>query len=282
VIVDVHTHIFPPDVIAGREAHLQQEEWFAQLYGPTEAPMASASDLIAEMDRCGVDRSVVCGFAWNSFDLYVETNSYIADAVARFPERLVGFANVPPTHPGALAELERCLGLGLRGVGELKPDGQGFDLGDEAALEPLLRLAAEHRLPLLIHLSEPVGRLYPGKGSTSPRKGFLFASRHPDLKLIYAHWGGGLPFYELMPDVREQLANVWYDCSASPFLYRPEVYRAAIDLVGRGKILFGSDYPLISPERYQREMAGLGLDEEELRAIMGDNAAALLGLEAAA
>ena len=116
MIVDCHTHIFSPEIIAGREAHLQQEEWFAHLYGSTNAPMASARELVAEMDRCGVDRSVVCGFAWNSFDLYVETNSYIADAVSRFPDRLIGFANVPPlASASATAELERCLALGLRG-----------------------------------------------------------------------------------------------------------------------------------------------------------------------
>jgi predicted TIM-barrel fold metal-dependent hydrolase len=242
--------------------------------------MASARELVAEMDRCGVDRSVVCGFAWTSFDLYVETNSYIADAIARFPDRLVGFANIPPPHPRAIAELERCLELGFKGIGELKPDGQGFGLGDEDTLRPLTAIAAEHSLPLLIHLSEPVGRLYPGKGGTSPRKGFEFAARHPDLKLIYAHWGGGLPFYELMPDVKQTLANVWYDCSASPYLYRPDIYQVVIDIVGRGKILFGSDYPLISPERYLEELGRLKLDDGDHAAILGGNAEALLGLEA--
>lgn len=279
MIVDCHTHIFSPEIIAGREAHLQQEEWFAHLYGSTNAPMASARELVAEMDRCGVDRSVVCGFAWNSFDLYVETNSYIADAVRRFPDRLVGFANVLPLDPRAPRELERCLELGLRGIGELKPGGQKFDLADEEGLKPLVAIAEESGLPLLVHLSEPVGRLYPGKGRTSPRKGFDFASRHPDLDLIYAHWGGGLPFYELMPDVREALANVRYDCSASPYLYSPDVYRVTLDVVGREKILFGSDFPLISPERYMEEMDGLGLADEDRSAIMGGNAAVLFGLE---
>ncbi len=276
MIVDCHTHIFSPDVIAGREAHLQQERWFAHLYGPTNAPMASAQDLIAEMDRCGVDRAVACGFAWDSFDLYVETNSYIADAVSRFPDRLVGFANVPPLHPGAAAEIERCLDLGFRGIGELKADGQGFDLAGEEGLGPVSVLAAENDLPLLIHLSEPVGRLYPGKGSTSPRKGFEFARRHPELKLVYAHWGGGLPFYELMADVRETLANVWYDCSANPYLYQPEIYRIAAEIVGAGKIMFGSDYPLISPERYFNEINSLNMNAEDRAAILGGSAARLL------
>lgn len=238
--------------------------------------MARARELIEEMDRFGVDRAVVCGFAWDSFDLYVETNSYIADAVARYPGRLVGFANVPPRHPDAARELERCLGLGLKGIGELKPDGQEFDLDDDASLEPVLALAAEHSMPLLLHLSEPVGRIYPGKGRTSPRKGFNFACRHPELKLIYAHWGGGLPFYELMADVKAALGHVHYDCSASPYLYDPAIYRLATEAAGSHKILFGSDFPLISPERYIEEIGGAGLNQKDYEAIMGGNAEALL------
>jgi predicted TIM-barrel fold metal-dependent hydrolase len=279
VIVDCHTHIFSPEIIAGREALLQHEEWFARLYGKTNAPMASAGELVAEMDRCGVDKAVACGFAWNSFDLYVETNTYIADAVSRFPERLIGFANVPPLHPEAVDELERCLELGLRGIGELKGEGQSFDLDDVESLRPLSDIAMAHDVPLLIHLSEPVGRFYPGKGGSSPRRGFNFAAANPGLKLIFAHWGGGLPFYELMPDVIEALASVWYDCSASPFLYRPEIYRIATDVVSSEKILFGSDFPLIPMDRYIQEIEEAGLLDSERTAILGGNAAKLLGLE---
>lgn len=266
-------------MIAGREAHLQREKWFAHLYGATNAPMASARELVAEMDRCGVDKAIACGFAWNSFDLYVETNTYIADSVSRFPDRLIGFANVPPLHPEAISELERCLELGLRGIGELKGAGQGFDLDDVESLRPLTEFAMANNLPMLIHLSEPVGRFYPGKGGTSPRRGFDFAVANPGLKLIFAHWGGGLPFYELMPDVKEALASVWYDCSASPLLYQPDIYKLACEAVGPEKILFGSDYPLISPDRYISELADSKLGDKERIAILGGNASALLGLE---
>lgn len=277
VIIDFHTHIFPPDIIASRDTLLEREQWFAQLYGAPGSRMARAQELVLEMDRCGVDMAVVCGFAWSSFDLYVETNSYIADAVSRYPDRLIGFANVPPLHARAPGELERCLGLGLKGIGELKPDGQDFDLADARGLSSITSIATENGLPLLIHLSEPVGRMYPGKGGTSPRKGFNFALCHPDLKLVFAHWGGGLPFYELMPDVKEALANVYYDCSASPYLYDSRVYRAVIDAAGSHKILFASDYPLISPERYLEEIKVAGLTDAELAAVLGSNAAHVLG-----
>lgn len=240
--------------------------------------MASARGLVEEMDRCGVDRAVACGFAWNDFDLYVETNDYIADAVSRFPDRLIGFANVPPLHPGAIDELERCAGLGLTGIGEIKPLGQGFDLArDLDRLRPLVERAVGLGMPMLIHMSEPVGRKYPGKGTTTPRRGYLFAREFPQLKLIFAHWGGGLMFYELMEDVRKELANVYYDCSASPYLYDPGIYRLALSLPCRHKLLFASDYPLMRLDRCLEEVAGLGLPQDDYDALMGGNARAFFG-----
>lgn len=276
VIIDFHTHIFPPEIIADRAKYMPREDWFAHLYGNPTARMASAEDLITEMDRCGVDRAVACGFAWNSFDLCVETNSYVADAAQRWPERIIGFANVPPLHPRAEAELERCVSLGLKGIGELMPDGQGFDLAGVDSLRPLADIARTHSLPLLIHLSEPVGHSYPGKGWTTPDKGYKFASKFPDLAIVFAHWGGGLPFYELMPDVKKALSNVFYDCAATLYLYDTSIFRVARELLGPEKILFGSDFPLISPERYTQKIKEAGLSNGDLDAIMGGNALALL------
>lgn len=277
MIIDIHTHIFPPEIIENRSRYIEDQEWFSRLYGDSNARMASAESLISEMDRCGVDRAVACGFAWDDFGLYVETNSYIAEAVQHYPDRLIGFANVLPQHADAPAEIERCAGLGLRGIGELKPTGQGFDLGDTELITPLAEAAASHGLPLLIHLSEPVGREYPGKGLTSPRRGYGFARHFPELKLIYAHWGGGLLFYELMPDVRQDLVNVYYDCSANPYLYDPDIYQAAMRLPIRHKILFGSDYPLLKLDKCLDDVYESGLSESDLSAVLGGNAQALLG-----
>lgn len=280
MILDCHTHIFSPDIIANRTRYLEDEDWFARLYSSEKARMASAEGLIEEMDRCSVDKAVACGFAWNDFSLYVESNSYIADAVSRYPDRLIGFANVPPLHPGALDELERCAGMGLTGIGEIKPFGQGFDLKEDIdSLQPLADFATAASMPVLVHLSEPVGKHYPGKGSTSPRKGYLFAHRFPELKLIYAHWGGGLLFYELMPDVHEELANVYYDCSASPYLYCNDVYKLAFTLPCENRLLFASDYPLMRLDRCIEDIRSAGLTCEQLDALMGDNATALFDEE---
>jgi uncharacterized protein len=102
------------------------------------------------------------------------------------------------------------------------------------------------------------------------------ATSFPDLKLICGHWGGGLPFYELMPEVRAATRNVWYDTAASPYLYDPRIYAAAKLLVGAEKLLFGSDYPLLRIRRCARQVEESGLPTQDLDAILGGNAARLL------
>ncbi len=276
MIIDFHTHIFPPEIIEQRSRYVREQKWFSRLYGDRNARMSSARGLVEEMDRCGVERAVACGFAWDSFELYVRTNDYIAEAVSRFPDRLIGFANVPPLHPEAPAEIDRCVEMGLKGIGELKPTGQGFSLDEPEKLAPLAEAAARHGLPLLIHISEPVGRYYPGKGFTSPRKAYRFALAFPELKLVYAHWGGGLLFYELLPDVRRELANVYYDCAANPYLYDDEIFALAMQLPIRHKLFFASDYPLLPLDSCLEEVTGAGLDAEQSAALLGGNAEAFL------
>jgi predicted TIM-barrel fold metal-dependent hydrolase len=96
--------------------------------------------------------------------------------------------------------------------------------------------------------------------------------------LILAHWGGGLCFYELLkkeaPDV---LRNVYYDTAASPYLYKHSIYSQMSNALAKGKILFGSDYPLLAPRRYFQDMAEAQLTPEEVNDISGGNAARLFG-----
>ena len=82
-------------------------------------------------------------------------------------------------------------------------------------------------------------------------------------------------FYELMPELKEQLQNVYYDTAASPFLYHKNIYRVAREIGILHKVLFATDYPLLSPRRYLRELEGTGLTDHELEMIKGENAAKL-------
>ncbi len=82
-----------------------------------------------------------------------------------------------------------------------------------------------------------------------------------------------------MPEISRAFANVMYDTAASPFLYRDAVYAAAAGILGSSKILFGSDYPLISPERYVRSISEQIQDEEAREEILFKNAVRLLPVQ---
>jgi predicted TIM-barrel fold metal-dependent hydrolase len=280
VIIDFHTHVFPPDVKKNRQKYIERDPCLAILYSDPKAKMATAEELIASMDEAGVAISVILNIGWTTHELCRETNDYIIDAVSRYPERLVGFGAVQPNSPrAAVAEIERCAGAGLKGLGEMRPDVQLFDLGDEMVMAPLAEALREHGLPLLLHASEPLGHEYPGKGLVFPDILYPFITSFPDLTIVCAHWGGGLPFYALMPEVKKALANVYFDSAASPFLYTPQVYSQVIQLVGADRVLFGSDYPLLAPGRLLKEIETLGLDEASESRLLAGNALELLGIE---
>ncbi|MEM4725211.1 MAG: amidohydrolase family protein [Candidatus Hadarchaeum sp.] len=274
LIIDFHTHIFPPEIIARRGAYLERDAWFRLLYSNPQAKMATADDLIAEMNASRVDMTVTFGFAWTDPGLCREANDYVLESVSRWPKRLVGFAVVNPATEDATAELERCLQKGLRGLGELMPEGQGYTL-DDPRLDEVMRLMAHWGRPVLIHLNEPVGHDYPGKSSHALRSFYGLALRHPEATLVAAHWGGGLFFYELMPEVQEALRNVYYDTAASLYLYRDDIFALAAQIIPH-KMLFATDYPLISQGRFLQRIHDIALSADVCEALMGSNAARLL------
>jgi len=277
VIVDFHTHIFPPWLKERRDEYVKCDPCFALLYSDPKAKLATAEELIAAMDEANVDCSVALNIGWVSHELCVKTNDYILDSVSHYPKRLVGFCSIQPkAGDAAIAELERCAQAGARGIGEMRSDIQDFNLGDKALMKPLVDVAMTHDLILLTHSSEPVGHKYVGKGSITPDILYSFVTEFPDLKLVCAHWGGGLPFYALMPEVASALTNVFFDTAATIFLYQAQIFEQVTDIMGSDKILFGSDYPLISQDKIISQINSLDTRKEDKDNILGDNAQKLL------
>jgi len=239
--------------------------------------MATAEELLTSMDEAGIDLSVVLNIGWVSHELCVKTNDYILDSVSRYPTRLVGFCAIQPrAGDTAIAELGRCAKAGAKGIGELRSDMQGFDLADKATMKPLVDAALKHDLIFLTHSSEPVGHEYSGKGSITPDILYSFITAFPNLKLVCAHWGGGLPFYALMPEVARALANVSFDTAATVFLYKPAIFEQISSIIGSDKILFGTDYPLMHQSRVLDQIQSSHLREEDRARILGANAQKLL------
>lgn len=271
MIIDFHTHIFPPDVRERRPEYARRDATFAEMYADTKAVIATADDLLASMESSEVDVSVAAGFAWSDHDDIVRHNDYLLEAAEESGDRIVPFVTLNMADDGAEVEAGRCAGRGARGIGELRPENQGWDLNGNAGRR-LAKIADEHGMPLLFHVTEEEGHDYPGKQGCSLAAFQEFALAHPGLLIIGAHLGGDVYRTPAPPDV-------FVDTAAVPFLHKPAEQPAVLGVVPRDRLLFASDFPLIKQERAIRELRESITDAEALEAALWGNAAALLELE---
>jgi predicted TIM-barrel fold metal-dependent hydrolase len=290
--IDAHIHYTPPTMAQDLAGFAEREPYWGLLITPdpvnhTEQGWATPERTIADMDLAGLDKVVLLGVYRQTQADCVATNDEALAIVQRWPDRVVAFAVVQPkAGPKAVDEIRRCLEAGMRGVGEMNPYGSGYSLDDPDFLR-LVETCIDYDVPLNLHVSEEIGHFYLGKSTTPLIDYYRLACRYPELKLILAHWGGGLLFYEIMPEVRHNLRNVWYDLAGTPLLYPTDaIMRLGLQCVSHKKLLYGSDYPLlICPDKQREpdfrpfiaEIDALHLSPEVQADLMGDNAARLLG-----
>jgi len=291
--IDAHVHYMPPTMVEDLANFSEREPYWGLLVAPGPGKpsvqgWATVERMIKDMDRAGLDKVILVGEYLYRHESCLARNDQAMQIVKRWPDRVIACATIQPkAGPKALDELRRCVEGGLRGVGELNPYAQGHAMNDPDFLR-VVEACLDYELPLNLHVSEEVGHYYPGKSAAPLRCYYQLACRYPELKLILAHWGGGLIFYEIMASVRRNLKNVWYDTAASPLLYPTEkIFKVALECLDHRKILYGSDYPLRLYPRKQREpdfgpfideIDQLNLSPEVYADIMGNNAARLFGL----
>ena len=280
MIADAHTHIFPPEIIADRGRFFDGEPAFRMLYENPKSKMVGSEKLIESMERAGIGLSVTFGFPWHSAELCERHNDYVMEQATRHPDRLVPFATLPCCSiDAALSELDRCAKAGVAGFGELSfyCAENKCDM-DRWQLEVGSRAAAMGT-PTLWHVTEDVGHEYPGKGGMTAGQALALAEKLCGAKMILAHWGGGLPFYELMPEVKKACTTIYYDTAASLFLYEKLIFEVASAILGPERILFGSDYPLIDQKRCVDQVRSTALKKEDMGLILGKNLLRILGRE---
>ena len=277
MIVDSHCHILPPDFGSRHDELAARDATYAALFPEPGGRFAGAERLLRDMDAAGVDHAVAMGFGWTDPDVAAEANDYLVETAVTHPDRITAFASVNPGWgPQAVREASRYLDAGASGIGEIHADTQQFDIADADLMAPLMTLLRSRNAPIVVHASEPVGHHYPGKGSTTPNRLLQFAANFPENRMVFAHLGGGLPFYAAMPEVADTLSNVWYDTAALPFLYRPPAVTAVAMIAGPDRILFGTDYPLLSHRRVIEYIRSAELTQDDADAIMGANASFLM------
>lgn len=296
MIIDFHGHILPAEAYENPLAFAEGEPYFG--YAMINSPAKGVEKLwqgyeeaLKVMDQNGVGQLLIQGWPLVQYENCWRQNNATLAAMEAYPQRFMGFCIVnPKDNINALREVERCAAAGMKGVGELDPVGQGFSLDDDDFLR-LCDLCIELNLPISLHVDKPIGPFYHGKSVMPLQQYINLAQAKPLLKIILAHWGGGLPFYELMPDLRKSLTNVYYDTAGSPVDNVPGIIAPTVEIIGHEKLLFGSNFPLLEPwedEGIQSGPYSPLLDEikDQIRDIdareniLYQNAARLLGLTA--
>lgn len=292
-LIDAHVHLYPAEVggdPAGWAAARGESHWAVlcarhRRDGRAVQTFPGVDRLLGDMDAAGVEKAVLLGWYWEQPATCAWQNRFYAACVRAHPDRLAAFATFNPAagEAAVCAEIRRAHAEGLRGLGELSPHSQGYAV-DDPVLAAALALAGELKMPVNLHTSDRQAKKYPGKVETPPEDFRSLARRYPATTFVLAHWGGGVLILETNPTVRKELANVYYDTAASPLIYDDRIWRAALDIVPAGKILFGTDYPLVLYPQTEREpgwrqllteVDGAGLTAEEKAALLSGNAARL-------
>jgi len=210
------------------------------------------------------------------------TNEQVAQFAADHSDIAIAFASINPARGKAgVEEAKRLVSAGLvRGL-KLHPPVQEFFPDDRAAY-PLYEVFAEAKLPVLFHTGHSgIGTGMRGGGGIRLKYGNPMpiddvAVDFPDLPIIMAH--PSFPWQDEAISICMHKPQVYIDLSGwSPKYFSPNLVQYA-NTVLKHKVLFGSDYPWITPDKWMADFATIGIRDEVRPLIMKDNAARLFGL----
>lgn len=274
-MIDCHCHILPQEICENLDGYGEKDLYFRSLTKTRGARFVTGEKLLEDMAVYSIDKAVIFGFAFKDTGINSLINDYTAWLVKEHPGKFLGLGVICPAFPGAAKEAERCISLGLSGLGEMFPAGHGYEL-DCPEMKDIAGIALEYDVPLIIHVNEQIGHAYPGKGAIGHKEAFSFAQDNPGVTIIYPHFGGGLAFFYSMPEVRN-MNNVYYDTAAQPYLYTPQVYMSLKCSGALDRVLLGSDYPLLPVNRYINDMKAAGLSGQDMKKVIAANAMNVFG-----
>ncbi len=259
-IIDAHTHIYPHKI---SEAAVQS---IADFY---EIPMAADGTLETLLKiggDAGVTKFLVHSVATVPHQVE-RINDFLADSVAEYPDKLIGFMALHPDMEDPQKEIDRVMALGFKGI-KLHPDFQKFAIDAPKAF-PIYE-AAQGKLPILFHIGDY------RYNYSKPKQLATVLDNFPKLQVIGAHFAG----WSEWDDAATYLKNyrLWVDSSSSSYSLPPKKMRKMIDVFGTDFVLFGTDYPMWGPVKELEVLHQLGLTDAELEKIFYQNATELLKL----
>ncbi|MFE9687225.1 amidohydrolase family protein [Streptomyces sp. NPDC006285] len=313
-LIDVHAHFVTDRYVEEAKAagHVHPD-------GMPTWPKWTPETHLALMDRCGIDRSMLSvsspGTHFGDVDaarsLSRAVNEYAAEVRQQHPERFGHFASLPlPDVRGSLEEAAYALDvLGADGL-VVETNAHGAYPGDPR-FKPLWEALDVRRAVVFVHPTSPPHAEDVSLGRPRPLMEFLFDSarcasdlilngvltRYPGIRWIFSHAGGVLPLladrmqlfadlfsYDASPDgaspgwVRDRLARLWFDIAGTPF---PRHVPTLVDVVGSGRLLYGSDYCWTPPSAVAAQIASIDEavqpPDDTWRELTARNAHRLLG-----
>lgn len=261
-VIDVHTHVYPPKIA---EKAVDATGGF---YGVGHEQSGLTKDLYACMDAAGIDVSLIHSVATTPKQVGA-INEFLAETANASGGKLVGLGTLHPDSPDQAADVRHLAGLGLCGV-KLHPEIQGYAVDDARSLR-ICALCEEAGLPLLLHAGD---RRY---DCSNPNRLIPMLRQFPRLKVIGAHLGG----WSIYEEAAKQLVgieNLWFDCSSTFYWLEPVRAKALIRMLGTDRVMFGSDYPMWTPENELQTLFDLGFTDSELENILSKTAQAVFGL----
>jgi uncharacterized protein len=279
--IDVHTHAeISADGHDPMPPHLREAS--AKYFRSGEA-LPTATDVAAHYR----ERNMAAGVFTVDYESVSGrppvANEEIAAVAAANPDVLIPFASIDPARGEAGARQVRRLvdEHGIRGF-KFHPNLQAFFPNDRAAY-PLYEAIAEAGVPALFHTGHSgIGSGLPGGGGvrlkySNPMYVDDVAVDFPELKIVLAH--PSFPWQDEAISIALHKPHVYIDLSGwSPKYFPPQLVQYARTLLKR-QMLFGSDYPMITPDRWLADFEQLGFDEETTALVLKENAARLLGLK---
>ncbi|MEM9256715.1 MAG: amidohydrolase family protein [Pseudomonadota bacterium] len=239
-----------------------------------EAPAEEfpVSTTIAQMDAADISRALIS--AWVAPDKTMISNDEVAGFVAEYPERLLGIGSVDIRRPmAAVAEVRRCVQeLRFKGIRvlpwlwELPPTDRLF--------YPVYAACCELGVPFCTQ----IGHTGPLRSSEVGRPIYLdrVALDFPDLVIVAGHIG--YPWTEEAIAVATKHRNVYIDTSAYTAKRYPPALVDYLRDHGRDKVMFGTNYPMITPQKALAELRSLRLDEDTAEAFLWRNATRVFDL----